>query len=131
MYTWAELLLPPINLLNYAKQRGDYEMSDVEETGISSHYETTVKPIWKPKVAPMSADDVQIGGEHYKKMGVEPWALMEAVLTTEQFIGFLKGNAMKYALRDGKKEGASYDADKARHYIAKLAEFETKIESEW
>jgi hypothetical protein len=46
-------------------------------------------------------------------------------------MGFLKGNAIKYALRDGKKDGAVYDAEKARHYMAKLAEFKTKIESEW
>jgi len=124
MYTWAELMLPPINLLNYAKQRGDYEMSDIEETGISSHYETHIKPIWKPKPVVQSANDMQVDGTHYKDMGIQPWELMEALLEPEEFIGFLKGNAMKYALRDGKKEGATKDAEKARHYMAKLAEME-------
>ena len=66
------------------------------------------------------ADDLQIGGQHYKDMGIQPWAVMEAVLTHEEFVGFLKGNVIKYAMRQGKKD--SDDANKARHYAVKLAE---------
>lgn len=124
MYTWADLMLPPINLLTYPLQRRDYEMSDIEETGIGSHYETHIKPIWKPKPVVQPANDMQVDGNHYKKMGIQPWELMESLLEPEEFIGFLKGNVMKYALRDGKKEGATKDAEKARHYMAKLAEME-------
>jgi len=47
-------------------------------------------------------------------------AVMEAVLTREEFIGFLKGNIIKYSLRQGKKD--SPDADKALHYMQKLKE---------
>jgi hypothetical protein len=67
-----------------------------------------------------SADDLQIGGQHYKDMGVQPWAVMESVLTHEEFIGFLKGNIIKYSMRAGKKD--SDDAGKAKHYMLKLAE---------
>ena len=67
------------------------------------------------------ADDLQIGGDHYKEMGVQPWSVMEAVLTHEEFVGFLKGNAIKYAMRQGKKDGSN-DTGKARHYIQKLKE---------
>jgi Protein of unknwon function (DUF3310) len=73
----------------------------------------------------MKADDMQIGGDHYKDMGIEPWAVMEAVLTPEEFIGFLKGNVIRYAMRQGKKEGTD-DANKARHYAMKLAEMQAK-----
>lgn len=69
-----------------------------------------------------SADDLQVGGSHYKDMPVQPWTLMEAILTHQEFVGFLKGNAIKYSLRAGKKSGANDDADKARHYLQKLAE---------
>ena len=65
-------------------------------------------------------DSLQIGGQHYKDMGIQPWAVMEAVLTREEFIGFLKGNLIKYAMRQGLKD--SDDANKARHYAVKLAE---------
>ena len=67
------------------------------------------------------ADDLQIGGDHYKDMGVQPWAVMEAVLTREEFIGFLKGNAIKYAMRQGKKQDSN-DTGKAKHYMQKLQE---------
>jgi len=70
----------------------------------------------------VNADEIEVGGDHYKKMPVEPWTLMEAVLTPEEFVGFLKGNSIKYALRAGRKPGADDDADKARHYMQKLRE---------
>lgn len=66
------------------------------------------------------ADDLQVGGQHYKDMGVQPWAVMEAVLTPEEFIGYLKGNCIKYGMRAGKKD--SDDAGKFRHYHLKLKE---------
>jgi hypothetical protein len=64
-------------------------------------------------------------------MAIEPWDVMEVVLTHEEFVGYLKGNFIKYAMRDGKKEGAVKDAAKARHYEAKLKEVQIKISSEW
>jgi hypothetical protein len=67
----------------------------------------------------MNADDYQIGGTHYKEMKVQPWNVMEAILTREEFVGFLKGNIIKY-----RKDGSNDDADKAIHYMAKLQELE-------
>ena len=72
----------------------------------------------------MSANNTQVGGTHYKDMAVEPWAVMQAVLTHAEFVGFLKGNISKYSLRAGRKQGASDDTDKARHYLQKLEEVE-------
>jgi len=69
-----------------------------------------------------TADDVQVGGSHYKDMPIQPWELMEEVLTYEEFVGFLKGNIIKYSLRAGRKEGASDDVSKAKHYMQKLKE---------
>lgn len=66
------------------------------------------------------ADDMQAGGSHYKDMGVQPWTVMEALLTREEFIGYLKGNLIKYGMRQGKKD--SPDADKWHHYNMKLKE---------
>jgi hypothetical protein len=67
-----------------------------------------------------SADSMQVGGTHYKDMQLSPWTVMESVLTYDEFIGFLKGNIIKYAMRQGlKTEG---DAEKAKHYMAKLNE---------
>lgn len=70
-----------------------------------------------------SANATQVGGTHYKDMPMQPWDVMEAVLTPEEFRGFLKGNILKYSMRAGKKEGTD-DAGKARHYRQKLREVE-------
>jgi hypothetical protein len=67
------------------------------------------------------ADDIQISGTHYKDMPIQPWAVMEAVLTHEEFVGFLKGNILKYSLRAGRKDGSD-DVNKAWHYVQKLKE---------
>lgn len=67
------------------------------------------------------ADDLQVSGNHYKEMAIQPWAVMEAVLTPEEFRGYLKGNIIKYAMRAGRKEGSD-DAGKALHYKQKLNE---------
>jgi hypothetical protein len=66
------------------------------------------------------ADDIQAGGKHYKEMTVQPWHVMESVLTREEFIGYLKGNVIKYGMRQGKKD--SPDAEKCIHYRQKLDE---------
>jgi hypothetical protein len=73
------------------------------------------------------ADDLQVSGTHYKDMAVQPWAVMEAVLTPEEFRGFLRGNVIKYAMRQGKKQDSD-DAGKAKHYIQKLKEFNETLQ---
>ena len=72
------------------------------------------------------ADNLQISGNHYKEMAVQPWELMESVLTHEEFVGYLKGNVIKYALRAGRKDGSD-DLGKCRHYMMKLAEVQDGV----
>lgn len=75
-----------------------------------------------------SADEKQVGGGHYKNMLIQPWKVMEHILTHEEFVGFLKGNIIKYSLRAGNKENSSAaeDIQKAYHYIQKLTEITQK-----
>ena len=61
-------------------------------------------------------NDVQVGGDHYKSLNIQPWDAMQAWLTPEEFRGFLKGNVIKYLAR--KKDAK--DPLKAQHYLAKL-----------
>ena len=70
-----------------------------------------------------TANDRQVGGDHYHQIGIQPWAVMESVLSREEFIGYLKGNIIKYGMRAGRKEGTD-DAAKAWHYKQKLEEFQ-------
>ncbi len=70
---------------------------------------------------PPRADDMQVDGTHYKDMPMQPWDVMEAVLTTSEYVGFLKGNIIKYSMRAGHKPGSD-DGAKAKHYAKKLEE---------
>jgi hypothetical protein len=73
-------------------------------------------------ISDIIAQETQVGGTHYKNMEVEPWDVIKATLTHEEWIGFLKGNIIKYAMRAGKKEGANDDPAKCRHYMHRLRE---------
>jgi hypothetical protein len=66
----------------------------------------------------MSANDKQVGGEHYK-MDIEPW---DAIHSWD--LGYFDGTAVKYLSRWKKKNGVQ-DLHKAKHFIEKLIEVET------
>ena len=58
--------------------------------------------------------------KHYEILAIEPWKIMERNFTTEEFVAYLKGNIIKYTLRD--KGQALTDAQKIKHYAEKLIE---------
>ena len=58
--------------------------------------------------------------KHYEILAIEPWDIMKATFTTEEFVAYLKGNIIKYTLRD-KGQDLS-DAEKIKHYAEKLIE---------
>lgn len=69
----------------------------------------------------MKAKDRQVGGQHYKTMGTEPWDVVDS-WPVDQQIGFHRGNALKYLMRMGSKDLAEQDIKKAVHYLQKLTE---------
>jgi hypothetical protein len=68
---------------------------------------TTVQVVTTP-------DDIQIGGNHYKKHSIQPWDAIHS-----WGLGFFTGNAVKYIARY-KDKGGIEDIKKARHYLDKL-----------
>lgn len=58
--------------------------------------------------------------KQYTTLDIEPWDIMQADFTREEFIGFLKGNIIKYCLR--KKGSDLQDFEKIEHYARKLQE---------
>lgn len=72
----------------------------------------------------------QIGGDHYRTKTVQPWDAMEAWMPDFQFIGYLRGNAIKYLARAGSKGDALEDYRKAQHYLARLIEVMTNDASD-
>lgn len=66
----------------------------------------------------MSSLDVQIGGNHYKTMVIQP-----IEFTMKNNLNFCQGNVIKYITRYKAKNGRA-DLEKARHYIDLLIEME-------
>jgi hypothetical protein len=67
------------------------------------------------------AAERQVGGTHYKDMGVEPWDVVDT-WPYEQRIGYYRGGALKYVMRSGRKDNEIQEAGKAIHYLEKLIE---------
>ena len=60
---------------------------------------------------------------HYNKGSIECIDSIEAMLTSEEFIGYLRGNSLKYRWRMRYKGKAIEDLKKAEWYDNKLLDF--------
>ena len=68
-----------------------------------------------------AANAIQVGGDHYKQMGVEPWDVVDT-WPLEQQVGYYRGSALKYTMRMGAKDERLKEAGKGLHYLQKLCE---------
>ena len=66
----------------------------------------------------MKSLETQVGGTHYKDMGIQPWEIIKA-----NKLDFWEGSALKYLLRYKTKNGVE-DLRKIQHYIDYLIERE-------
>lgn len=66
----------------------------------------------------IKASDMQIGGDHYRRMVIQPSAFIVA-----NALGWYEGNAVKYICRHSSKGGMA-DIEKAIHYLNLLLEEE-------
>lgn len=65
-----------------------------------------------------AVDTRQVGGDHYTKLAIPPWEVIE-----RNGMGFFDGSALSYLMRFRDKGGVQ-DLEKARHYLDKLIELE-------
>lgn len=56
---------------------------------------------------------------HYTSGGMEVWDILKAKLTSEQYYGFMYGNALKYLFRHQLKGSGIKDLEKAKVYTEK------------
>lgn len=87
MIDWHDLKLRPINLWSFPR------------TNIMTESNT-----------------IQVGGDHYKKNGIQPW---DYILANN--LGYLEGSAIKYISR-WKDKGGIQDLEKAIHFLQKCIE---------
>lgn len=64
----------------------------------------------------ITANETQIGGNHYKSCPIEPWDYI-----SRNNIPYLEGNVIKYVTRWREKGGLA-DLEKAQHYLQKVIE---------
>ena len=74
----------------------------------------------KVKLGELKSLLTQVGGDHYKKMVVQP-----AEFINENKLLFAEGNAIKYICRHSTKGGIQ-DIDKAIHYLEMVKERDYK-----
>lgn len=77
--------------------------------------------IYKKIAVKHSARDTQVAGDHYKKMGVEPWDVVDT-WPLDQRIGAYRHGALKYLMRMGSKDQNAQEIAKGKHYMEKLLE---------
>lgn len=68
----------------------------------------------------MSANDKQVGGNHYNKDGEQHWDRMWRLYGRGYFVGCATKYIERYHLKNGIQ-----DLEKARHFIDKLIELES------
>ena len=72
----------------------------------------------KPKkVRAKPVNDPVNSPAHYTAGGIETIEYIKAKLSPEEFIGYLKGNVIKYTSRAGKKQDTLQDLEKAQWYM--------------
>jgi hypothetical protein len=67
---------------------------------------------------------VQVGGDHYKSLKIQPVEYIHA-----NGIGYFEGNVIKYVSRWRSKNGIK-DLEKARHYIDLLIQLEGRSDEQ-
>tara|TARA_R110000824_G_scaffold172419_2_gene350227 strand:- start:1101 stop:1415 length:315 start_codon:yes stop_codon:yes gene_type:complete len=77
------------------------------------------KEILEVITKPVEVDAVN-SPEHYNMLDIEAINLIEMSMTKEEFLGYLKGNVLKYIIRYKHKGNASEDLDKGKWYLDKL-----------
>lgn len=82
------------------------------------------------EIPPSDTPDVPQGAprksSHYQLTLLQPLEIMQRTMTKDEFIGFLKGNIIKYSIRGGHKEGEPPEKDLTKvntyHRWLRLAE---------
>jgi hypothetical protein len=71
----------------------------------------------KAKQRTKTKPDLVNSPPHYTAGGIETIDYIKAKLTPEEYVGYLKGNVIKYTSRAGKKDDMVQDLEKAQWYM--------------
>lgn len=106
-----------INMMCASREEAEADALRHIEREIAKRHAALNTP-WVPET---KANDRQVGGDHYKNAGVEPWDVIDT-WPKDQQIGAYRSGALKYVMRAGDKDPFKQDIAKAHHYLEKLLE---------
>jgi hypothetical protein len=89
-------------------------LEESEKNNLEAMLLATTKP---KRVKAKLLDDPVNSPAHYTVGGIETIDYIKAKLSPEEFIGYLKGNVIKYTSRAGKKQDTIQDLEKAQWYM--------------
>lgn len=105
---------------------GYLSQADVEVIPPVPSFAQTMDDFEIPPCAPYVPQGDPRKSSHYQLTLLQPLEIMQRTMTKEEFIGFLKGNIIKYSIRGGHKEGESPEKDLTKvntyHRWLRLAE---------
>lgn len=90
--------------------------------------ELTPEMVYDEAAEITGANAIQEGGDHYKRMGVQPWDIYDT-WPAEQRIGAYRANCVKYVMRLEDKDSRVLNARKLKHYAQKLVEVAEELEA--
>ena len=103
----VDMTVVPDSVMYYVQFRGSDEVFTVDECHVF------------PIEGEGDTQEDSMHDEHYRDAVVEPILVMQEFFSRDEFIGFLKGNILKYRLRAGHKGGEEEmkaDLDKIHVY---------------
>jgi hypothetical protein len=106
-----------------------YAANGESEDGPSFNLIAEIVPDDEPEPHASRATDLINHPPHYTRGKMECIQIIEAMLTPEEFRGYLKGSAIKYTYRDGSKGGENTrqsDSAKAEWYASCRADFDRR-----
>lgn len=110
----------PANLVSVARvslrKRKPRAVKVVQEKKTTQIVDAVATPEEEEAFQAMTANAMQVGGNHYKGKAIQPWDYIAS-----NNLGYLEGNIVKYVSR-WKDKGGVEDLKKAMHYLTKLIE---------
>lgn len=112
--TRPNVLQPVTEDISMEKTCSNCINSNISKVGIPCRYcDNTTHNEWQP--AFKQETSTENFDEHYQSEH-QPIEVMQSNMTPEEFVGFLKGNIIKYVCRLGKKDEPAKEAAKIRRY---------------
>lgn len=131
MSDWSKWAPTPPHDSGYAEIMSYYDAPDFRDKrfynvrfrgsdDLVTVHESRLNPVYShPQDEEKDTQEDTMHDKHYRDAVVEPVLVMQSLFTHEEFIGFLKGNILKYRLRAGHKggeKGMKDDLDKIHVY---------------